>query len=364
MFRLKGKMQDMISACIIKTNNEQANTYQQETWFLPLISRDMMANMDDCREFYGAAMKKLAALKADSTFLFLFEEPIRHRASDNWVCPQKMYLAAAQVGDQVYSYEEDERPMLTPEEGIQPFFHETNGRQMSIFCLFSEEIQYGFMMTEIAPANLALSYLISMQIANALKFYEVSREQKRTQRKLEKLVTEVNEKNEVLNFISEYDVLTGFLNRRGFMERIMQYNKEHNGEEALMIYADLDHLKEINDCFGHNEGDFAIRSASKMLQQILGEGCIIGRLGGDEFAALCPPCDQEERSRVTMKAKDILWQFNETSGKEYYVEITIGWHSFGCDPGNVFTEILDAADKKLYEAKRRRRPTVVKHPVE
>ena len=53
-----------------------------------------------------------------------------------------------------------------------------------------------------------------------------------------------------------------------------------------MLFADLDHLKEINDCFGHTEGDFAIRKASSILNDELGGEHLLGRVGGDEFVAL------------------------------------------------------------------------------
>lgn len=55
----------------------------------------------------------------------------------------------------------------------------------------------------------------------------------------------------MLNFLSEYDVMTGCLNRRGFMERAMAMNHENQGKQAMIVFADLDHLKEINDTFGH-----------------------------------------------------------------------------------------------------------------
>lgn len=112
-------------------------------------------------------------------------------------------------------------------------------------------------MTEIDPANLSLFYLISRQIGNMLRMYQMSREQKKMQQKLETLVREIEEKNEVLNFLSESDALTGCLNRRGFMEKAVQMNREYEGKEVVILFADLDHLKEINDCFGHIEGDFA-----------------------------------------------------------------------------------------------------------
>lgn len=78
----------------------------------------------------------------------------------------------------------------------------------TILCLFSGEMQYGILVAEINPANLALFYLISRQIGNMLRMYQMSKEQRRMQQKLEALVREVREKNEVLNFLSESDALT------------------------------------------------------------------------------------------------------------------------------------------------------------
>lgn len=60
------------------------------------------------------------------------------------------------------------------------------------------------------------------------------------QQKLETLVREIEEKNEVLNFLSESDALTGCLNRRGFMEKAVQMNREYEGKEIVILFADLD----------------------------------------------------------------------------------------------------------------------------
>lgn len=358
---LKAQIQDIITSRTIKYASETHMLYQQETWFLPLISRDMIAKMEDEKEFYAAAMQKLFALKHRSTFLYIFEKPIRHRVGEEWSCPEKMYLAACQSGGKILSFQREERPLLTAESGLAAFCSGEVPYGMYVFCLFSEEVQYGILVTEIEPDSIPLSYLISMQIANALGFYELYIEQRRTQNRLEELVREINEKNEVLNFISEYDVLTGCLNRRGFVERFMQFNRDHTGENAMLIFADLDHLKEINDCFGHSEGDFALRSAASLLQELIGQRGILGRLGGDEFVALLTCEASDAPGRLEDVARERIRLFNENSGKPYFVETTMGTKLFTCEGDISLAHILDEADKQLYEAKGGRRKTVFKN---
>ena len=217
-------------------------------------------------------------------------------------------------------------------------------------------------MTEIDPANLSLFYLISRQIGNMLRMYQMSREQKKMQQKLETLVREIEEKNEVLNFLSESDALTGCLNRRGFMEKAVQMNREYEGKEVVILFADLDHLKEINDVFGHAAGDFAIKWCSATLQEQVGASGIVGRIGGDEFCVLLFGDMQAGRTFVEqIKAKSAA--FNAASEKEYYVELSIGFAPVTLGKDLVISEKLAVADLTLYEEKKKRRTSICKHAV-
>lgn len=358
LMELKEQVQETIMVHIVKTDKDRFSMFQQETWFLPLIARDMMNHINDEKEFYYAAMQKLSALKARNSYLYIFEEPIRHPKGSEWRCPEKLYLAAFQEGTHVTAYAEEDWPVLTGENGFSSFY--SGGRYaMSIFCLFSGETQYGILVTEIHPSNLALSYLISMEIGNALKFHELSREQRRTSRELESLVEEIREKNEVLNFISEYDPLTRILNRRGFMERAVRFNREHSGQQAGMIFVDLDHLKQINDCFGHLEGDFALKCSAEAIQSAVPELGIVGRIGGDEFAVLIPG-GKNETEQFIQRVQDTCARFNTTSEKDYYVEVSMGCEWIVCSEELVLSEVLKKADEALYHAKENRRASVWK----
>ena len=195
-----------------------------------------------------------------------------------------------------------------------------------------------------------------------LRMYQMSREQKKMQQKLETLVREIEEKNEVLNFLSESDALTGCLNRRGFMEKAVQMNREYEGKEVVILFADLDHLKEINDVFGHAAGDFAIKWCSATLQEQVGASGIVGRIGGDEFCVLLFGDMQAGRTFVEqIKAKSAA--FNAASEKEYYVELSIGFAPVTLGKDLVISEKLAVADLTLYEEKKKRRTSICKRPI-
>jgi diguanylate cyclase (GGDEF)-like protein len=364
LLRLKDDIQNTILSHVIKCGNDQYALYQEETWFLPLISRQMMNHIEDEKEFFRMAMVKMSVLHARSSYIYLFGEPIRYQKGERWECPKRMYLAASQEHGRVQTYAEADRPVLTREKGISDYLVGSRSFQMSIFCLFAGEKQYGIFVTEVDTSELPLAYLTSMQIANALKFYELSQVQRRTRQKLEHLVQEINEKNEVLNFISENDALTGCLNRRGFMEQAVALNREYAGRSACMIYADLDHLKEINDCFGHIEGDFAIRHCASALIEAVGTRGLVGRIGGDEFVVFLLREGEDDAGQIISRTNEINQAFNDTSTKDYYIEISMGCQQFVCGEDISIAEVLNQADRALYAAKKRRRRTVCKKAVE
>ena len=359
----KRLMNDKIIAYIIKREKEHFSTFQQESWFVPLISKDMLCHMDDEQEMYRRALVKLHALKAEASYLYIFKEPIAHFRNEEWHCPERMYLAAYQSGEQIISFKEDERPEVSTICAGRGMIvtRKRNGRNYvaTLLCLFSGEMQYGILVAEINPSNLALFYLISRQIGNMLRMYQMSREQKDMQWKLEALVQEIREKNEVLNFISESDALTGCMNRRGFMEKTLQMNKENEGKEMVILFADLDHLKEINDSFGHIEGDFSIRHCAQTLKSVVGKEGIVGRIGGDEFCVVILG-NMEDGQRIIEKVREENEIFNRSSDKEYYVELSAGCTSVICRNGLVIADVLKEADRALYEAKKLRRKTVKK----
>jgi diguanylate cyclase (GGDEF)-like protein len=123
--------------------------------------------------------------------------------------------------------------------------------------------------------------------------------------------------------LATIDELTQISNRRGFSAlalHALSLCKRMN-KPASLFFFDLDFFKEINDRFGHAEGDIALINFSKILKDVFRESDVVGRLGGDEFVALLTNANQAETSLILHRLKKVLEDFN-TQNKSRGYEIT------------------------------------------
>jgi diguanylate cyclase (GGDEF)-like protein len=183
-------------------------------------------------------------------------------------------------------------------------------------------------------------------------------------RKLAAREEELQIANEHLEELASLDGLTGLANRRGFdreLEREWQRAAERNRPLALMM-IDIDHFKLFNDRYGHVRGDACLRAVGETLSLVtLEEAVLVARYGGEEFALLLPGLDIARTTALAEEARraieDLLIVHVEaTSG---FVTISIGVESQVPEPGQSAADLVEAADRALYAAKRRGRNTVV-----
>ena len=156
------------------------------------------------------------------------------------------------------------------------------------------------------------------------------------------------------------DELTGLLNRFGFKKKVTEAMKEHEGHAAVLVFADLDHLKHINDQIGHAAGDDAIYAAARLLRLGFGGDAVIGRVGGDEFVIFLYK-EFGDSSDAVERTKNLMRDYNAHSKKPYYVELSIGATSFVCTPDADISALMRKADECLYEAKQQRRETSIRY---
>lgn len=357
---ISGMIHHYIQSSVITRNNTREDRTEQDTMFVPLISRDMISHIEDEDEFFKAPMHILNVLRVKSAYLYMMDYPRTHEYGAKWECPDSLSLVSSLEDGECVVYEKESRPVISLKEGIFAGFSEERRRALTVLSLFLGQEQYGILVVETEPEDMLLMHLVSLQISGALNFFYLYQQQTRMQKRLETLIEEVNEKNKILGFISAYDELTGILNRRGFMEKAMQLINSTEKKDAILFIADLDHLKEINDSFGHVAGDFALRASAKILEDTFGEEGQVARIGGDEFVAVLPYDYRMDGEDYIRRIKEACSSLNDTSDKEFYVEMSVGYTVFRCDSSVDFNYLLSNSDKMLYEAKRLRRKSVRK----
>ncbi len=179
-----------------------------------------------------------------------------------------------------------------------------------------------------------------------------------TPRELAHAVRCAVERHRRLNALREQswtDPLTGLHNRRGFSalaESHLQLARR-NGRRVLLLCADLDDLKGINDRWGHDEGDRALTRAAELLRRSLRESDIIARFGGDEFVVLAHDADQRSAETVLARIVARFEADHAASGRPYRLSLSIGTASMDAS-GMSLQTLLARADESLYRAKRRR----------
>jgi diguanylate cyclase (GGDEF)-like protein len=174
---------------------------------------------------------------------------------------------------------------------------------------------------------------------------------------LEKSDMEHKHTEESLRSLVFIDELTGLYNRRGFFSAVEKQFKifKRNKTKAIVIFADVDYLKHINDSFGHREGDHAIVDAANILRQTFRESDIIGRLGGDEFAVLAALSDLYAKEKLIIRLKQKTRAFNEANKRGYKISLSTGIVSYDHQGHNSIEELLSFADKFMYTHKRERK---------
>src|SRR5713101_707952 len=149
------------------------------------------------------------------------------------------------------------------------------------------------------------------------------------------------------------DDLTCLYNRRAFLALTRQ-----KAQGLLLFFADVDNLKEINDSYGHREGDLALIRAANALEQTFRNSDIIARLGGDEFAVLALEASCENREVILHRLERNL-QGSNAEESRYELSLSVGMARFDPKHPVPLGELIAMADEAMYEEKRTGRGCVV-----
>jgi diguanylate cyclase (GGDEF)-like protein len=150
--------------------------------------------------------------------------------------------------------------------------------------------------------------------------------------------------------LSVTDSLTGLLNRRYIEERMAEEVKRSNrhGFPMSFMMLDVDDFKAYNDQFGHPAGDEALKLVAHVIRETLRSADVAARFGGEEFSILLPQTTGEEAATI---AERIRHNVEQTNFPHRRVTLSIGVASCSAELCSSMN-IVSAADKALYEAKR------------
>lgn len=170
---------------------------------------------------------------------------------------------------------------------------------------------------------------------------------------LSKDITDYKTMEEKLHTLSLTDQLTGVYNRRGLLTLVDQLFKlsKRQKQGIFLLYADIDNLKEINDTFGHKEGDTVLVETANIFKKIYRESDIIARIGGDEFVVIPVGTAGDNIEIIISRLQKSLEICNSEKNRGYKLSLSTGIVFYDPEHPCSIDELLVQADKLMYEQK-------------
>lgn len=205
--------------------------------------------------------------------------------------------------------------------------------------VLEQTIGYVALVYHPGKMRMTYAYQFCMNISNAL-------ETTRTHQRQQAVINNLENKY-------VHDPMTGLFNRRGFYQRLEGVFKNCIADNQLLmvVSVDLNGLKQINDTYGHADGDIAITTIGKALAEVAPDKFTCARFGGDEFVAAGQVDTEEESEQFCQSIVHYLEEFNARSDKPYQVSASIGQVSGVPSEQITLDEFIKVADEKMYEDK-------------
>ena len=215
--------------------------------------------------------------------------------------------------------------------------------QYALYPLVFQNKLFGYLIIDGTNASNLIIRSLKTQIENALeKIYWYK---------------QIESYNKQLMYLSQMDVMTGLNNRHGFFELINHQflHAKKDGLDLEVTYCDMDGLKQINDKYGHQEGDKAIQLISNTLKNVFRDSNNIARLGGDEFVIirlLKPRSIVAEKLVPEVDTK--LENFCISLKLPYKLSISFGIARLSDGPAISIEDLMHLADQRLYKNKKQK----------
>lgn len=309
---------------------------------------------------YAEILGTMDWLEIYNAFLFTFDKPIIHLNHEKFELPDYLYLKANQSKGKVRSV-----PAVKQKMRVRSIFDMKRlgigeRAMLVVLPLYSNEILYGILLCDLSEGVMENGEFLGNLMSATVKMIELLKTNDSIMKKLEQSLAVLEENNLELNNLSKRDPLTGILNRRGFFLQAEPMLEKCRSEqkEVTVLYVDMNNLKIINDRYGHEEGDYSLRTIAEILKEQVGKYGVVARIGGDEYA--CVLTTVLEDGQILEKIYAAFEKHNNVSDKPYNVTVSIGAYRILVDDGHTLEDAMTLADEQLYEVKRLRTKNVAK----
>jgi diguanylate cyclase (GGDEF)-like protein len=192
--------------------------------------------------------------------------------------------------------------------------------------------------------------------ASAFTFWQSDR-LKQAHRELARAHAQLAAAHRRLSEKASRDDMTGMLNRESFFAVLD--GSRRKADRGTLLIIDADHFKQINDSFGHLTGDRALLEIAAAITRGVRGGDILGRIGGEEFAAFLAGATAKEAEYVAERIRREVELIRFRPNDERTIPLTVSIGGANCASEASVSDLMRAADKRLYEAKNRGRNLVI-----
>lgn len=341
---------------------EMRNQEERNNYSMKLFIRDVLQFDKGNDQSYASRLNNLEWLDIQNAYIYVFDKPIMHLYKEKYEAPRTLYLKAYLKDGEVNSVSSIKQKCNIRELFQNHVMTKETRYSMVLLPLFSNEFLYGLLLCDLSSSLFVNGEFLVNQMSAAMKMIDLLKSNEKIQQQLEESLATLKENNIALDTLSKSDSLTGILNRRGFEAAAWQLLEDSREKErrVLVIYVDMNNLKIINDRYGHEEGDFALRMIGEILELVMQNKGITGRIGGDEFACIMEYEKPGEGEEILEEIYTHFEQRNQESDKPYNVTVSAGACVLRSSDTLTLQEALTQADERLYEVKKHRTKEVAK----
>ena len=335
------------------------NSNQQ---FMQFFSQEIFSFEHGDDTSYSNLLAKADIFGVTDAYIYIYEEPKYYFQNEDFYVPEYLLLKTVMKNGEITSISTANQRIHRSNILSNPYVKLIPSKPMMLFPLYNNEELYGIIICDYDFDAFLRSGLFVTQLSSATKMIATLRANDMLLSEYEDTLQMLKSNNIELENLSKSDYLTGLVNRRGFRARAEELLKDcrEQKQSFMILFADMNNLKIINDKFGHKDGDYALQQTGRILNECFNGIGIAGRLGGDEFA-IALPCDAQTTERkIINQIKKEFEKFNQTCEKEYMIGIAAGAHIVAPDDEITLQQALQLADEKLYKAKKNRSKNILK----